>query len=124
MIPAQFKSEWDVWNSEGYDDRYGCYATPVQVVRYPSTYGHLRPDNLPHYGENAFIPEALLPALRDDSAVPEWFWDGDTSRGVPVVVVYCEHPGFEEGLLGFARIEPWVPMAFIPLAARKRGPQS
>lgn len=124
MIPAQFKEEWDNWNLEGYDERYGRCATPAQVVRYPSSYGHLRPDNLPYYNNNAFIPEALLPALRKESALPDWFWDGDTSRGEPVVVVYCDHPGFEDGVLGFSKIEPWVPMAFVPLASRERDHQS
>lgn len=122
MVPAEFESEWGDWNSEGFDERYGCCVTPVQVLRYPSTYGHLRPDNLPYYGDNAFIPEALLPALREGSAVPSWFWDGDETRGQPVVKVYCEHPKFEKGLLGFSQIEPWVPMAFVPLASRELGP--
>ena len=124
MVPANLRAEWGVWVSEGYDSRFNCSVTPVNVLRYPSSYGHLRPDNLPHVGDYAFIPEALLPALREGSAVPDWFWDGDTDRNMPVVRIFCRPPPFDTGLLCFDTIKPWVPMAFVPLGDRESGSRS
>lgn len=124
MIPDEHKDEWNIWLTAGYDSNNDVCTSPFNVITYPSAYGHLRPDNMPFRANYAFISAALLPALREHSQRPAWFWDGPApDDDTPVVQVHCSPPPIDSGLCGLATIEPWVPMAFIPLGPTSAGPQ-
>lgn len=58
----------------------------------------------------AFIPETLMLHIRDYSTRPDSFWTDE-------VTVMCDPPELGDPITGLSilDINPWVPMAFIPL---------
>lgn len=100
---------WQELNEESLDQKRAVRVKPIDVLVFPHTYGHYRPEGLPVVNDHAFIPEALLARVRDLSNRPDEFWDR--------VVIFCDRPELGHPIIGFNLIEvtPWVPHAFIPL---------